>query len=104
MKCIAGCKIFTGGEIIHHEDCPFYPESLTKLYATRRLYLVVEVINGRPIPFGAEYTPDRIHAEAVRDAMPAREGVDYVVVGIDPIGSSEAANELITQNTQPDGL
>jgi hypothetical protein len=32
-KCESGCKVFTGGEIKHHEDCVFYPESLTKLNA-----------------------------------------------------------------------
>lgn len=34
-KCEAGCKIFEGGEIKHHEDCVFYPESLTKLNADK---------------------------------------------------------------------
>lgn len=32
MQCIAGCKVFDGGERKHHPDCPFYPESLTKIY------------------------------------------------------------------------
>ncbi len=31
-KCQAGCKIFTGGEIRHHKDCVFYPESFSKMY------------------------------------------------------------------------
>jgi len=31
-KCVAGCKVYTGGEIRHHGDCVFYPESLTKKY------------------------------------------------------------------------
>jgi len=31
-KCIMGCKHFTGGEIKHHKDCPFYPDSLSKMY------------------------------------------------------------------------
>ena len=31
-KCETGCKVFTGGEIKHHKDCPFYPESLSKKY------------------------------------------------------------------------
>ena len=30
-KCIAACKRFYGGEIKHHEHCPFYPESLSKM-------------------------------------------------------------------------
>jgi len=29
-KCIPGCKNFYGGEIEHHKDCPYYPESFTK--------------------------------------------------------------------------
>ena len=32
QKCEAGCKAFTGGEIKHHPDCRFYPESFTKMY------------------------------------------------------------------------
>jgi len=31
-KCCTGCMIFTGGEIKHHKDCPYYPESLSKMY------------------------------------------------------------------------
>ncbi len=31
-KCIAGCKVYTGEEIKHHKDCPYYPESLSKMY------------------------------------------------------------------------
>lgn len=32
MKCVADCKAYTGGERKHHNDCPYYPESFTKLY------------------------------------------------------------------------
>ena len=31
-KCVAGCKVYTGGEIKHHKHCPYYPESLSKMY------------------------------------------------------------------------
>jgi len=31
-KCETGCKHFTGGEIAHHKDCYFYPESRTQMY------------------------------------------------------------------------
>jgi hypothetical protein len=31
-KCVPGCMHFTGGEVRHHKDCPFYPESLSKKY------------------------------------------------------------------------
>jgi hypothetical protein len=31
-KCVAGCMVYTGGERKHHKDCPFYPESFTKMY------------------------------------------------------------------------
>ena len=31
-KCEAGCKHFTGGEIRHHKDCVFYPESFSEMY------------------------------------------------------------------------
>jgi len=29
--CVLGCKMFTGGEIKHHPDCPFYPDSLSEM-------------------------------------------------------------------------
>lgn len=29
-KCVMGCMHFTGGEIKHHKDCPFYPDSLSR--------------------------------------------------------------------------
>jgi len=31
-ECVAGCKRYYGGEVRHHKDCPFYPESLSKIY------------------------------------------------------------------------
>ncbi len=31
-KCVTGCNYFDGGEVMHHKDCPYYPESLTKIY------------------------------------------------------------------------
>lgn len=30
-QCVAGCKAFTGGEIKHHSDCYYYPESMSKI-------------------------------------------------------------------------
>lgn len=29
-KCVAGCMHFTGGELRHHKDCPYYSESLSE--------------------------------------------------------------------------
>jgi hypothetical protein len=31
-KCVAGCKHYYGGEIKHHKDCVYYPESFSKMY------------------------------------------------------------------------
>lgn len=31
-KCIAGCKVYHGGERKHHVDCPFYKGSLSEYY------------------------------------------------------------------------
>ncbi len=31
-QCVAGCKHFEGGEIKHHKDCDFYPDSLSQYY------------------------------------------------------------------------
>jgi regulator of replication initiation timing len=32
MECVAGCNVFYGKERKHHKDCPFYPESLSKMF------------------------------------------------------------------------
>lgn len=31
-RCVAGCKRFAHYETKHHPDCPFYPNSLSKIY------------------------------------------------------------------------
>lgn len=31
-QCQAGCIRFEGGEVKHHKDCDFYPESQSKMY------------------------------------------------------------------------
>lgn len=31
-QCIPLCQLFIGGEIKHHPGCPFYPESLSKMF------------------------------------------------------------------------
>jgi hypothetical protein len=41
-KCEAGCISYYGGEKKHHRDCPYYPESLTKLNADRIEALLAE--------------------------------------------------------------
>ena len=41
-KCEAGCISYYGGEKKHHKDCPYYPESLTKLNADRIEALLAE--------------------------------------------------------------
>lgn len=38
-KCIAGCKAYDGGEIYHHGDCPFYPDSISRLWDLDRTRL-----------------------------------------------------------------
>ncbi len=32
MKCVAGCKRYTGHETKHHRACPFYPGSFSKRF------------------------------------------------------------------------
>jgi hypothetical protein len=32
LLCVAGCMAYTGNEVYHHKDCPFYPQSLSKMY------------------------------------------------------------------------
>ncbi len=34
-KCETGCMHYTGGEIKHHEECVYYPDSLTRMNETR---------------------------------------------------------------------
>lgn len=41
-KCEAGCISYYGGEKKHHRDCPYYPESLTKLNTDRIEALLAE--------------------------------------------------------------
>jgi hypothetical protein len=36
-ECVAGCKTFTGGEVKHHKDCPYYQESLSMSYDKGKL-------------------------------------------------------------------
>lgn len=38
-RCEAGCKMFYGGEVRHHEDCVFYPESFTRMYDEQKAKL-----------------------------------------------------------------
>ena len=35
--CETGCRYFHGGEVRHHPDCIFYPESFTKMYDDLRI-------------------------------------------------------------------
>jgi len=45
-KCVNSCKEFEGGEIKHHKDCDFYPDSLSRYYDELLLNISrVEVIN-----------------------------------------------------------
>lgn len=31
-RCETGCMCYTGGEVRHHKDCFYYPESMTKMF------------------------------------------------------------------------
>ena len=42
-QCEAGCMVFTGGERKHHRDCPYYPESMTKLWHDTEADYVAEI-------------------------------------------------------------
>ena len=63
--CVAGCQAFHGGERKHHKDCPFYAESLTKVFEdkieaqqkridelTEALTEIYEYPSGQPIALG----------------------------------------------------
>lgn len=38
-KCIAGCKVFDGGERKHHKDCAFYQQSLSRIMDEQELII-----------------------------------------------------------------
>ena len=40
-KCETGCQTFTGGEILHHSDCVYSPESLSELLTSAQEKLEV---------------------------------------------------------------
>lgn len=39
IGCEAGCKSLSGGEVKHHKDCKYYPDSLSKYYDELELQL-----------------------------------------------------------------
>ena len=43
MQCETGCMRFDGGEVKHHRNCPYYPESLTKMWHDREAELEAEI-------------------------------------------------------------
>lgn len=47
--CVTGCKAYTGGEIKHHKDCPFYDGSISQLIdrilTAAKCQTVEEVVN-----------------------------------------------------------
>ena len=78
LKCVAGCKHFTGGEIKHHKDCPYYPESFSKMYDDleekvkklineyeKELQFLLGTGNGDINKI--EATIDRVYAKAIRE-------------------------------------
>lgn len=44
MLCEAGCKRFTGGEVHHHKDCVYYPDSMSRRYDEMEAELSPEVM------------------------------------------------------------
>lgn len=69
MECVTGCKTFTGGEIKHHKDCPYYPQSMSRIYdemeaALSGLWIKVSdrlPENGQKVLFySEEYHPDAV--------------------------------------------
>jgi len=43
MQCVAGCMPFDGGERKHHRSCPYYPESLPKMWHDTEAELIAEI-------------------------------------------------------------
>ena len=76
-KCVAGCVPFYGGEKRHHKDCPYYPESLTKLNADRIEELEAEVARLRLLVPRPDQTQDELvwrdHMRGVPLAALAKE-------------------------------
>jgi len=44
MKCVPGCKHFTGGEIKHDRNCPFYGDSLSRKYDEIESFLKIVLL------------------------------------------------------------
>lgn len=57
--CEAGCKTFTGGEVKHHKDCKYYPDSLSKYYDDLQYLYDQEVLKNKKLKampdFDTEY-------------------------------------------------
>lgn len=66
-KCEAGCISYYGGEKKHHKDCPYYPESLTKLNADRIRALLAEREALKAEAEGAEQRGYALGMEAAAD-------------------------------------
>lgn len=56
-KCCAGCKSFTGGEMKHHKDCPYYPDSISKTFdlQSERIKELEEALRNLLNCFTSEY-------------------------------------------------
>lgn len=79
-KCEAGCISYYGGEKKHHRDCPYYPESLTKLNADRIEALLAE-----------------------RDALRAAQSYTYIGKDGKPVLARDLEDERNTLEAQVEG-
>lgn len=76
-KCCAGCKMYYGGEIRHHKDCVFYPESLTSIYDK----MDAENVQLR------EALRELVYFKSVKDSLPPKNSLRISNKSVDVFGS-----------------
>jgi len=84
LKCVMGCKHYYGGEVKHHKYCPFYPDSLSRLFDEMEAKL------STPPPVEA-YVPKECWVEVPvsekPERMPQQDYLSINVVGVFNNGS-----------------
>lgn len=82
VKCVAGCKKYHGGEIKHHKDCPFYPESLSEYYDKRVCFTPAE-LEERDKEMKAEWKNELIYlfedvSKTFKEIFPTSTAVEHL--------------------------
>lgn len=95
VSCVAGCKNFTGGEVKHHPDCPFYPESFSKGYdeLVEKLKECESKANPAPKP-----------EKRIEPPQDKKEGPKEAAIAVKSFRSPKEINLIIQNVTQKEVL